>query len=116
MDYFGINSADELPKISEVLMEEYEKATAVKDILNSEVLDTMVPTDVKDEDANGIIDDSFAPDAEAAIDTLTQHTSNLEDVSMEEEALTDTLTSAEMNGEEASQEDISPDTKPEEEA
>ena len=36
MDYFGINSADELPKINEVLMEEYEKATAVKDVLNPE--------------------------------------------------------------------------------
>lgn len=33
MDYFGINSADELPKISEVLMEQFEKATAVTDIL-----------------------------------------------------------------------------------
>ncbi len=31
MDYFGINSADELPKISEVLMEELVKATAVSD-------------------------------------------------------------------------------------
>ncbi|MEP6713502.1 MAG: SMC-Scp complex subunit ScpB, partial [Ferruginibacter sp.] len=29
MDYFGINSADELPKISEVLMEELVKATVV---------------------------------------------------------------------------------------
>ena len=28
MDYFGINSADELPKISEVLMEEMVKATS----------------------------------------------------------------------------------------
>jgi segregation and condensation protein B len=31
MDYFGINSADELPKISEVLMEEYAKATAISE-------------------------------------------------------------------------------------
>ncbi len=29
MDYFGINSADELPKISEVLMEELVKATVI---------------------------------------------------------------------------------------
>ncbi len=34
MDYFGINSADELPKISEVLMEEFIKATAVSDMTN----------------------------------------------------------------------------------
>ncbi|MFZ1527448.1 MAG: SMC-Scp complex subunit ScpB [Ferruginibacter sp.] len=33
MDYFGINSSDELPKISEVIMEEFERATAVKDIM-----------------------------------------------------------------------------------
>ncbi len=31
MDYFGINSAEELPKINEVLMEELVKATAVSD-------------------------------------------------------------------------------------
>ena len=33
MDYFGINSADELPKISEVLMEQFEQATTMSDIL-----------------------------------------------------------------------------------
>lgn len=31
MDYFGINSADELPKISEVFMEEMVKATQISD-------------------------------------------------------------------------------------
>jgi segregation and condensation protein B len=31
MDYFGINSADELPKISEVLMEELVKATVISE-------------------------------------------------------------------------------------
>jgi segregation and condensation protein B len=34
MDYFGINSADELPKISEVLMEEFIRATAVSEMLD----------------------------------------------------------------------------------
>ncbi|MBK8773416.1 MAG: SMC-Scp complex subunit ScpB [Chitinophagaceae bacterium] len=33
MDYFGINSSEELPKISEVMMEEFEKATVVKDLI-----------------------------------------------------------------------------------
>lgn len=33
MDYFGINSPEDLPKISEVMMEEFEKATAVKDLM-----------------------------------------------------------------------------------
>lgn len=36
MDYFGINSADDLPKIREVLMEEYEKATSVEDIMEEQ--------------------------------------------------------------------------------
>ncbi|MBS1744291.1 MAG: SMC-Scp complex subunit ScpB [Bacteroidetes bacterium] len=31
MDYFGINSADELPKINEVLMDELVKATAISE-------------------------------------------------------------------------------------
>jgi segregation and condensation protein B len=31
MDYFGINSADELPKINEVLMEEFIRSTGVSD-------------------------------------------------------------------------------------
>jgi segregation and condensation protein B len=35
MDYFGINSADDMPKISEVLMEEFMKATSVSDILEN---------------------------------------------------------------------------------
>lgn len=33
MDYFGINSADDLPKIREVLMEEFEKATSVSELM-----------------------------------------------------------------------------------
>jgi len=49
MDYFGINSADELPKISEVLMEEFIKATAVTDILgqqDTEEEEQQIPTEV----------------------------------------------------------------------
>jgi segregation and condensation protein B len=34
MDYFGINTADDLPKIREVLMEEFVKAVSVNDLLN----------------------------------------------------------------------------------
>ena len=36
MDYFGINSADDLPKIREVLMEEYANATSLSDILEEQ--------------------------------------------------------------------------------
>jgi segregation and condensation protein B len=36
MDYFGINSADELPKIDEVFMEEMVRATQVSDVEDDE--------------------------------------------------------------------------------
>src|SRR3954465_5192129 len=36
MDHSGVNSADELPKINEVLMEEFIKATAVSNLLGGE--------------------------------------------------------------------------------
>lgn len=36
MDYFGINSAEELPKISEVLMEELVNATNVQDAIDEQ--------------------------------------------------------------------------------
>ena len=37
MDYFGINSASDLPKISEVLMEELVKATLVSEAEANEI-------------------------------------------------------------------------------
>ncbi|MEO7522579.1 MAG: SMC-Scp complex subunit ScpB [Ferruginibacter sp.] len=46
MDYFGINSADELPKISEVLMEELVKATAVSDSAKDAEEELEIPTGV----------------------------------------------------------------------
>lgn len=44
MDYFGINSADELPKISEVMMEELVQATMVPAITPAEEGDTTEQT------------------------------------------------------------------------
>ncbi|RYY49561.1 MAG: SMC-Scp complex subunit ScpB [Chitinophagaceae bacterium] len=76
MDYFGINSADELPRISEVLMEEFEKATAVKDIIGGDSLEEFVPTEVKDENHDGIIDDTFDAETEAAIDAVAVQEEN----------------------------------------
>ncbi len=38
MDYFGINSADDLPKISEVLMEELVQATNIKEVTAAETV------------------------------------------------------------------------------
>ncbi|MBC7935055.1 MAG: SMC-Scp complex subunit ScpB [Rhizobacter sp.] len=72
MDYFGINSADELPKISEVLMEEFERATAVKDMLGADTLEEFLPTEVKDENNDGIIDHTFNATTEAAIDEMAE--------------------------------------------
>ena len=47
MDYFGINSADELPKISEVLMEEMINATVVGDSNeNMENYDAEIPVGI----------------------------------------------------------------------
>jgi segregation and condensation protein B len=47
MDYFGINSADELPKISEVLMEELVNATVVSDLTeNTENYDAEMPAGI----------------------------------------------------------------------
>lgn len=43
MDYFGINSAEELPKISEVMMEELVQATMVHAIAPAEEGDTTEP-------------------------------------------------------------------------
>lgn len=52
MDYFGINSPEDLPKISEVMMEEFEKATAVKDIMehNVEEVDSVEIEEIGEED------------------------------------------------------------------
>lgn len=105
MDYFGINSADELPKISEVLMEEYEKATAVKDILGGDAMEEFIPTEVKDENNDGIIDDTFDAATEAAIDAIAETEDTT--VSFEEET-----TGEEPVGEDNNEEE----KKPEEEA
>jgi segregation and condensation protein B len=47
MDYFGINSADELPKINEVLMDEMVRATVMSDINGeSEDFQQEIPTGI----------------------------------------------------------------------
>ena len=107
MDYFGINSADELPKISEVLMEEYEKATAVKDILGEAAMQEFIPTEVKDENNDGIIDDTFDAETEAAIDSVAAGEEENEDLFVDEEAVVPDETAVDENEEEK---------KPEEEA
>lgn len=55
MDYFGINSPDELPKIKEVLMEEIIQATRVqndsgKEVLNNNINNDHIPSTPNDHD------------------------------------------------------------------
>ena len=65
MDYFGINSADELPKISEVLMEEMVNATVIADMnddMNRETdnFNAEMPTGITVEQ-NTVADDMETP-------------------------------------------------------
>lgn len=116
MDYFGINSADELPKISEVLMEEYEKATAVKDILGNETLEEFIPTEVKDENNDGIIDDTFDAETEAAIDAVAAQEDNTATVEgLEEDTVSEEEKQAETTMDEESEEELMEDGEDDEE-
>lgn len=121
MDYFGINSADELPKISEVLMEEFEKATAVKDILGGDVLEEFVPTEVKDENNDGIIDDTFDAATEEAIDAVAETEDTevvIEEVleSVNEESEEEIVAGEDTDGEEIVSEEDNTEKKPDNEA
>jgi segregation and condensation protein B len=61
MDYFGINSADELPKIKEVLAEQLVEPTVMKDTLeqneekadDGEVVEALAVTDSGELIVNG---------------------------------------------------------------
>ena len=87
MDYFGINSADDLPKIREVLMEEYEKATSVEDIMEEQAAfeEGSVPT--------------LLPDAELSDHTpaeeITISEENVIEAVLAEETVSETLVAEE---------------------
>ena len=70
MDYFGINSADELPKINEVLMEELVQATIINDI---ELKNITTESNTEMEDINAI--------AEAAV----LRTTHMKDVDIKDD-------------------------------
>lgn len=82
MDYFGINSADELPKISEVLMEEYAKATAISEegIAQSEEEEIELPTVVENIEEN-----VFANETPDVIEEITEENDEEEIVVVTEE-------------------------------
>ncbi len=80
MDYFGINSPAELPKISEVMMEELVQATivgaaTVSDETEATDADPMVPDQDKMPETNdtvpGVTEEPLTPDAAPTPDTPT---------------------------------------------
>ena len=61
MDYFGINNASELPKISEVLMEELVKATVIN---STEENEGMMTTQIEEVDAASLPESIIAETSE----------------------------------------------------
>jgi len=66
MDYFGINSADDLPKISEVLMEELVQSTNVKEAEENTEFETTIDTETVTETI--VEEETDATEAESADD------------------------------------------------
>ncbi len=93
MDYFGINSADDLPKISEVMMEEMVQATilaqpgdeamAVADIPNTEETELVVAEE--ESTANEVVTEPDQELSDTTIDTTPE-------AAIDEAAATDTDT------------------------
>jgi segregation and condensation protein B len=68
MDYFGINSADELPKINEVLMDEMVRATVMNDINgDADNQDMEIPTGITVEQEPAMDDVEFLEETEIVI-------------------------------------------------
>jgi segregation and condensation protein B len=90
MDYFGINSADDLPKISEVLMEEFTKATSVNDIMEANAEEAAahkaagIEETIEAEEALSILDDTEAIITDDVVEEATVNENNTEDKQEEE--------------------------------
>ncbi len=93
MDYFGINSADELPKINEVLMEEAMKATIINpeagigEEIEAEHVSTHIPTPI--EEAEEGLDEQVAEVEEESIVELSEETEITNEDRREEENQTE---------------------------
>lgn len=92
MDYFGINSADDLPKISEVLIEEFTKATSVNDIMeaNAEEAATLEAASMEeiieaDEDVN-IVEETDATITEEEVEITASNEDSIVSETIEEDA------------------------------
>ena len=58
MDYFGINSPNDLPKINEVLMEELVKATVMNSASEDSSIEEQIPTILSEEDQVELTDEN----------------------------------------------------------
>ena len=66
MDYFGINSADELPKINEVLMQEFIKATGVsEDGISRSEIENETDSLENENDITSLEKDASSPESDA---------------------------------------------------
>ncbi len=74
MDYFGINSPSELPKISEILMEELVKATVIND--NGNVEENETSTEIAEVDIT--VSDNESVDSSSAIQSEEENPSQEE--------------------------------------
>jgi segregation and condensation protein B len=88
MDYFGINSADELPKISEVMMEELVAATMVKSTEEQVEVVEDVATNNTDAGIENPAEDLISSDGEALAEPIieTAETEVIADTPEPEEA------------------------------
>lgn len=92
MDYFGINSADDLPKISEVLMEEFTKATSVNDIMEANAEEAaaieaagMDEIIIADEDVSNV-EETDATITEEEVETTASNEDSIVSETIEEDA------------------------------
>jgi len=97
MDYFGINSTDDLPKINEVLMEELVQATVVNNNgqQDSDITEAEVPGDVVLEvtETGEIIEHTAIPANETEVTIISEDIIEAEILTYDEELI-------ETNGEE----------------
>ena len=109
MDYFGINSADDLPKIREVLMEEFEKAKSVNDILQEQEADALL-TQPENEEAtltdNVLLSEEPLEEVVVLPETISEEYvdtgATIEETIVEEEVV---IKATEIAGEEANNEE-----------
>ncbi|MBC7867985.1 MAG: SMC-Scp complex subunit ScpB [Gloeobacteraceae cyanobacterium ES-bin-316] len=87
MDYFGINSANDLPRIREVLMEEYEKATSVDDIMEEQSAfeQEAIPTLVTDNELNPVAEEVLMQEKNAVEKTEGEEIIEAENLGTETE-------------------------------